>query len=188
MQLFNQLNKPKVYIPIFVIAGCLGVFLLFFIWNVHQKTDESLDAKAEYQSNIQNTKENNQQVVNDRAAIQKIKDHPKQLEDQGIAKVKKYLKIAYQQQNKSNDDIKKDYNLMLKNDISKSVRNNSEFNKIYVPKDYKLYPGTTRGASIDIYVENQGDNTQFTNDMIITYNLSSDKITNFETYRDRGDE
>lgn len=184
----SKLNQPRVYIPIFIITGIVLIVALFFVWHTNAKEDESLSIKKQYHSNKYVINENNKQITEDRAAIQKIEDNPSALEKKGIEKVKKYLNVAYQQQNKSSDETKKEYNIMLKNDIDKNIRDSEEFRKIFAPKDYNLYPGVIRGSTIDIYVENKGNDKAFTNDMTITYDLSSDQITNFKTYRDRGDQ
>lgn len=181
------LNQRKIYMPLFIIVICLIIVLMFFIWYAKDTNRSAEAAKSKYNAYVIETRNNQQRIVQNRAATQKMEDNPKMLEKRGREKVEKYLQLAYKQQSKSTDQIKKDYDLMLRSDVAKNVRNNSEFNKVFAPKDYKIYPNIARGSSMDFYIENTGDDKLFTNDMIITYDMSANKIIDFKTFRDRGD-
>lgn len=188
MKLLRKLENPLVY-RLIIIGTLILIFIsIFFFISYKHKLDEESRLKNEYNQTIENIDDNTRNITKNRAATQKLKDNANILEQKGIKTIKEYLDVANMSYIKSTDDIKKQYDLMLRNDVSKELRDNEEFKKIHPPKKYNIYPGTQRSNTLDFYIENTGDDTLFTNNLIVTYDLAKDEIVGFKTFRQRGDE
>lgn len=184
----NILNsKCAIWISLGVLIISFVIFMICY-YNVKDNENKAESLESDHktlQTDVNRTKDS---ILNKRVAIQKVKENPKRLERQGFKKAKKFINLAYAEQNSTDEEAKDAYNTFLKEDVSKDVLNDKSFKSIFPPEKYKIYPGVTRGEEITIYVESTTDDTAFTNDMTITYDLKEDKLTQITAYRDRGDQ